>query len=128
MGSQLKTCVYKKAANKDLLLHYESHADTRYKRSLLMTMLNRAHCLSSSPAPLAAECDNLGSITSRCSGNDELALIPPRKSSLSLSSGRIKDRTRETAEIELTIQSIQFRSLEMHSKRRYRIYISVRSS
>ena len=91
-----------------------------------MTMLNRAHCLSSSPAPFAAECDNLGSITSRCSGNDELALIPPKE--LSLSSGRIKDRTRETAEFELSIQSIQFRSLEMHSKRRYRIYISVRSS
>jgi len=47
MGKQPKTCVYRKTTNKGLLLHYQSHVDARYKRSLLMTMLNHAQCLSS---------------------------------------------------------------------------------
>ena len=47
IGKQVKTFVYRKATNKGLLLHYQSHVDARYKHSLLMTMLNRAHCLSS---------------------------------------------------------------------------------
>ena len=62
MGKQLKTCVYRKPTNKGLLLHYQSHVDARYKRSLLMTMLNRARCLSSSPDAFAEECDNLKTI------------------------------------------------------------------
>ena len=48
IGKQLKTCVYRKTTNKGLRLHYHRHVDARYKRSLLITMLNRAHCLSSS--------------------------------------------------------------------------------
>ena len=59
IGKQLKTCVYRKTTNKGLLLHYQSHVDARYKRSLLTTMLNRAHRLSSSPDLFAEECDNL---------------------------------------------------------------------
>ena len=59
IGKHLKTCVYRKTTNKGLLLHYQSHVDARYKRSLLMTMLNRAHCLSSSPDLFAEECNNL---------------------------------------------------------------------
>ena len=62
IGKQLKTCVHWKTTNKGLLLHYQSHGDARYKRSLLMTMLNRAHCLSSSPDLFAEECDNLKGI------------------------------------------------------------------
>ena len=46
---QLKAGVYTKVTNKGLLVHYQSHADARCKRSLLRTILNRAHCLSSSP-------------------------------------------------------------------------------
>ena len=45
IGEQLKTCVYRKITNKGLLLYYQSHVDARYKRSLLMTMLNRTHYL-----------------------------------------------------------------------------------
>ena len=59
---QLKTCVHRKTTNKGLLLHYQSHVDARYKRSLLVTMLNRAHCLSSSPDLFTEECDNLKGI------------------------------------------------------------------
>ena len=43
----LETCVYRKQTNKGLLLHYQSHVDSRYKRSLLRTMLDRAKRLSS---------------------------------------------------------------------------------
>jgi len=47
---------------KGLLLHYQSHVDNRYKRSLLTTVLNRAYRLSSSSDLFAAECDNLKEI------------------------------------------------------------------
>ncbi|XP_068675604.1 uncharacterized protein [Montipora foliosa] len=59
IGKQLKTCVYRKTTNKGLLLHYQSHVDARYKQSLLITMLNRAHCLSFSPDLFAEEWGNL---------------------------------------------------------------------
>ncbi|XP_068680541.1 uncharacterized protein [Montipora foliosa] len=62
IGKQQKTCVYRKTTNKGLLLHDQSHVDARYKRSLLITMLNRAHCLSSSSDLFAEECDNLKGI------------------------------------------------------------------
>ena len=62
IGKQLKTCVHKKTTNKGLLLHCQSHVDARYKRFLLMTMLNRAHCLLSPPDLFAEECDNLTGI------------------------------------------------------------------
>ena len=60
IGKQLKTCVYRKTTNKGLLLHHQSDVDARCKRSLLM--LNRAHCLSSSPDLFAEERDNLKGI------------------------------------------------------------------
>ena len=62
IGKPLETCVYRKTRNKGLLPHYQSHADARYKQSLLKTMLNRAHCLSSSPDLFAEECSNLRGI------------------------------------------------------------------
>ena len=62
IGKQLKTCVYRKTTNKGLLLYYQSHVDAYYKGSLLTTMLNRAHCLSSSADLFAEECDNLKGI------------------------------------------------------------------
>ena len=40
--------VYRKKTNKGLLLHYLSHVNNRYKRSLIRTMLDRAKRLSSS--------------------------------------------------------------------------------
>ena len=47
--NRLNTSVYRKKTNKGLLLHYQSHVDNRYKRSLIRTMLDRANRLSSSP-------------------------------------------------------------------------------
>ena len=46
-GCRLDTTVYRKPTDTGLLLHYHSHVDARYKRSLLNTMLNRAFKLSS---------------------------------------------------------------------------------
>ena len=62
MGSQIRTCFYRKTTDKGLLPHYQSHVNNRYKRSLLTTMLNRAPRLSSSPDLFAAECNNLKEI------------------------------------------------------------------
>ena len=45
---RIETKVHVKPTNTGLLLHYQSHVDNRYKRSLLPTMLDRAHRLSSS--------------------------------------------------------------------------------
>ncbi|XP_078350920.1 uncharacterized protein LOC144635715 [Oculina patagonica] len=56
---QLTTSVYRKPTNTGLLLHYQSHVDQRYKRSLLKTMLNRAYRLSSSKESFAVECEQL---------------------------------------------------------------------
>ena len=54
--------VHRKATNKGLLLHYQSHVDNKYKNSLLKTMLIRAHRLSSSPYVFANECNTLRSM------------------------------------------------------------------
>ena len=57
--NHLNTSVYRKKTNKGLLLHYQSHVDNRYKRSLIRTMLDRAKCLSSSPDLFSKECYDL---------------------------------------------------------------------
>ena len=44
---------------KGLLLHYQSHVDSRYKWSLLRTMFDRAKRLSSTQDFLLQECKNL---------------------------------------------------------------------
>ena len=56
---RIETKVYVKPTNTGLLLHYQSHVDNRYKRSLLSTMLDRAHRLSSPWAYFSEECDLL---------------------------------------------------------------------
>ena len=58
-ATRIETKVYVKPTNTGLLLHYQSHVDNRYKRSLLTTMLDRAHRLSSSWAYFSEECDRL---------------------------------------------------------------------
>jgi len=51
--------VYKKPTDTGLLLHYQSHVDVRYKRSLLKTMLNPAFKLSSNWQLFHHECERL---------------------------------------------------------------------
>ena len=55
----IHTEVYRKPTNKGLLLHYQSHTDERYKKSLLRTMLHRAHRPSSSMNAFTQECKKL---------------------------------------------------------------------
>ncbi|CAB4043912.1 Hypothetical predicted protein, partial [Paramuricea clavata] len=62
-GSKVKTQVYRKSTNTDLLLHFNSYTDKRYKEGLLKTMVHRAYALSSSrEALLHQECSRLRSI------------------------------------------------------------------
>ena len=58
-GSHLTTMVHRKPTNTGLLLHFQSHVDQRYTRSLLKTMLNRAHRLSSCWDLFKKECEHL---------------------------------------------------------------------
>ena len=62
IDGSLEIRVYRKKTNKGLLLHYQSHVDSRYKRSLLRTMLDRAKRLSSTQDFLSQECKNLKGI------------------------------------------------------------------
>ena len=58
-GCRLDTKVYKKPTDTGLLLHYHSHVDGRYKRSLLNTMPIRAFKLSSTWKFFHDECERL---------------------------------------------------------------------
>ncbi|XP_022788722.1 uncharacterized protein LOC111328527 [Stylophora pistillata] len=62
---RLETKVYKKPSDTDLLLHYQSHVDVRYKQSLLKTMVNRAFKLSSKWQFFHQECERLTETFSR---------------------------------------------------------------
>ena len=64
-GTILETRVYRKPTNTGLLLHYQSHADVRYKDSLIKTMLHRAKSLSSTDEYFQQECSKLRSIFTR---------------------------------------------------------------
>ena len=57
--NRLNTSVYRKKTNKGLLLHYQSHVDNRYKRSLIRTMFDRANRLSFSPDLFSKEYQDL---------------------------------------------------------------------
>ena len=58
-SSKISTCVYRKPTDKDLLLHYQSLVDHRYKTILFRTMLNRGYRLSSSWQLFSDECEKL---------------------------------------------------------------------
>ena len=60
--SKITTNVYRKTINKGLLLHYQSHVDNKYKKSLIKTMLHRAYSLSSTTELFKKECENIRSI------------------------------------------------------------------
>ena len=46
-GGTLTTEVYRKPTDAGLLLHFQRHVDSRYKKGLVNTMVNRAYRLSS---------------------------------------------------------------------------------
>ena len=61
---KLKTRVYKKPTDTGLLLHFQSHVDNKYKRALLVTMLNRAYRLSSDWQAFDVEVNRLANVFS----------------------------------------------------------------
>ena len=62
LAPRIKTKVYVKPTNTGLLLHYQSHVDNRYKRSLITTMLDRAYRISSDWSYFSQECDRLETV------------------------------------------------------------------
>ena len=58
-NGRLETKVYIKPTNTGLVLHYDSHVDVKYKKSLVLTMLNRAFRLSSSRKFFTEECERI---------------------------------------------------------------------
>ena len=64
-GNTLKTEVYRKPTDTGLLLHFQSHVDNRYKKSLVNTMVDRAYCLSSTEEAFTKECDKLRTMFSK---------------------------------------------------------------
>ena len=58
-NGRLETKDYIKVTNTVLMLHYDSHVDVKYKKSLVLTMLNRAFCLSSSRKFFTEDCERL---------------------------------------------------------------------
>ena len=64
-NGRLETRVYRKPTDTGLLLHYKSHVDVRYKKSLLKTMLDRAFKVSSTWQLFHLECDRLTQTFSR---------------------------------------------------------------
>ena len=62
LAPRIKTKVYVKPTNTGLLLHYQSHVDNRYKRSLITAMLHRAYRISSDWSYSSQECDRLETV------------------------------------------------------------------
>lgn len=58
-NGRLETTVYIKPTNTSLMLHHDSHVDMKYKKSLVLTMLNRAFCQSSLWKLFTGECERL---------------------------------------------------------------------
>ena len=56
---KIESKVYIKRTNTGLLLHFQSHVDIKYKRSLVNTMVDRAYRLSSNWLFFSEECDRL---------------------------------------------------------------------
>ena len=55
----LTTEVYRKPTDTGLLLHFQSHVDSRYKKGLVNTMVNRVYRPSSTKEGFAKECNKL---------------------------------------------------------------------
>ena len=64
-GGTLTTEVYRKPTDTGLLLHFQSHVDSRYKKDLVNTMVNRGYRLSSTKEGFAKECNKLRTMCSK---------------------------------------------------------------
>ena len=66
-GGTLTTEVYRKPTDTELLLHFQSHVDNRYKKGLVNTMGNRAYRLSYTKEGFEKECNKLRTMFSKLS-------------------------------------------------------------
>ena len=64
-GGTLTTAVYRTPTNTGLLLHFQSHVDSRYKKGLINTMVNRAYLLPSTKEGFAKERNKLCTMFSK---------------------------------------------------------------
>ena len=64
-GGTLTTEVYRKPTDTGLLIHFQSHVDSRYKKGLDNTMVNRAYCLCSTKEGFVKECNKLRTMFSK---------------------------------------------------------------
>ena len=101
-SQNITTSVYVKPTNTGLLLHYNSYVDNRYKKSLIITMLDQAFKLSSNWSFFHEECIRLKTLFLELAHPEHLihSMIsnfitskqtptPPRKSTSYLQSVRI---------------------------------------
>ena len=68
----IESKVFVKPTNTGLLLHHQSHVDSRYKRALVQTMVDRGFRISSSWALFIDECERLKSMFSKLKYPDRL--------------------------------------------------------
>ena len=61
----LTTEVYRKQTDTGLLLHFQSRDDSRYKKGLVNTMVNRAYRLSFTKEGFSKECNKLRTMFSK---------------------------------------------------------------
>ena len=61
-SGKIETAVYVKPTDKGLHLHFQSHVDKKYKKTLLNTMLHRAYKISSTWSIFHDECTRLKSV------------------------------------------------------------------
>ena len=61
----LTTEVYRKPTDTGLLLQFQGHVDSRYKKGLVNTMVNHAYRLSSTKGGFAKECNKLRTMISK---------------------------------------------------------------
>ena len=64
-GGTLTTEVYRTPTDTGLLIHFQSHVNSRYKKGLVNTMVNRAYRLSSTKEGFAKECNKLPTMFSK---------------------------------------------------------------
>jgi hypothetical protein len=90
--------------NTGLLLHFHSHTDKRYKHSLLKTMVNRAHVISSTIEIFNEECARLRSIFCRLDYPIGLINSTIRSVASKLSTNTVNlNQVNETATIRISL-------------------------
>ena len=106
------TIVHRKPTNKGLLLHYQSHQDNRYNKSLLVTMIQRAHSLSSTNDLFNKECNEIKTIFQKLQYPTELIENTIKNFQKSLSNGSSTTRGVQDSSIRIVLPFIDQKSAD----------------